>query len=179
LGLRGGREIDREHIEPLLGEPNPVAPFAVGDRERFAARGQQMRLRAQEYVWLGSEHEVGCRKSGFPAFQFAHARRCLVDRTARRSFDKGAGRSIVRPAWQPYKIARERAVHQHKGIRMANIDDRLAALERRVRLLEDQIAIYQVMAAYGPAADSGSTEQAITLWSEDGVYDLHSRVMTG
>jgi len=62
---------------------------------------------------------------------------------------------------------------------MANIDDRLAALERRVRLLEDQIAIYQVMAAYGPAADSGSTEQAITLWSEDGVYDLHSRVMTG
>lgn len=62
---------------------------------------------------------------------------------------------------------------------MANIDDRLAALERRVRLLENQIAIYQVMAAYGPAADSGSTEQAITLWAEDGVYDLHSRVMTG
>ena len=62
---------------------------------------------------------------------------------------------------------------------MANIDDRLAALERRIRLLEDQVAIYQLMAAYGPAADSGSTERATRLWTEDGVYDLHARVMTG
>jgi len=62
---------------------------------------------------------------------------------------------------------------------MANIDDRLAALERRIRLLEDQVAIYQLMAAYGPAADSGSTERAISLWAEGGIYDLHSRVMTG
>jgi hypothetical protein len=62
---------------------------------------------------------------------------------------------------------------------MANIDDRLAALERRIRLLEDQVAIYQLMAAYGPAADSGSTERATSLWTEDGVYDLHARVMTG
>jgi ribosomal protein S19E (S16A) len=46
---------------------------------------------------------------------------------------------------------------------MANIDDRLAALERRIRLLEDQVAIYQLMAAYGPAADSGSTERATSL----------------
>ena len=62
---------------------------------------------------------------------------------------------------------------------MASIDDRLAALERRIRLLEDQVAIYQLMAAYGPAADSGSTERAASLWTEDGVYDLHARVMTG
>ena len=62
---------------------------------------------------------------------------------------------------------------------MANIDDRLAALERRIGLLEDQVAIYQLMAAYGPAADSGSTERATSLWAEDGVYDLHARVMTG
>ena len=62
---------------------------------------------------------------------------------------------------------------------MANIDDRLAALERRIRILEDQVAIYQLMAAYGPAADSGSTERAISLWAEGGIYDLHSRVMTG
>ena len=40
---------------------------------------------------------------------------------------------------------------------MATIDERFAALERRVALLEDQVAIYQLMAAYGPAADSGST----------------------
>jgi hypothetical protein len=62
---------------------------------------------------------------------------------------------------------------------MATIDERFAALERRIALLEDQAAIYQLMAAYGPAADSGSTEHAISLWVEDGIYDLHSRVMTG
>jgi len=62
---------------------------------------------------------------------------------------------------------------------MATIDERFAALERRIALLEDQVAIYQLMAAYGPAADSGSTDRATTLWAEDGIYDLHSRVMTG
>ena len=62
---------------------------------------------------------------------------------------------------------------------MPDIDDRLAVLERRIAMLEDQVAIYQLMAAYGPAADSGSTERAISLWAEGGIYDLHSRVMTG
>ena len=62
---------------------------------------------------------------------------------------------------------------------MATIDERFAALERRIALLEDQVAIYQLMAAYGPAADSGSTDRATSLWAEDGIYDLHSRVMTG
>jgi len=62
---------------------------------------------------------------------------------------------------------------------MATVDDRLAALERRVGQLEDQVAIYQLMASYGPAVDSGSTACATRLWSDDGVYDLHARVMTG
>jgi hypothetical protein len=59
------------------------------------------------------------------------------------------------------------------------VDQRLHALEARIKLLEDQVAIYQLMAGYGPAADSGSTARATSLWAEDGVYDLHSRVMTG
>jgi SnoaL-like domain len=60
-----------------------------------------------------------------------------------------------------------------------DLDDRLRALEARVRLLEDQLAIYQVMAAYGPAADAGATNEAVELWTEDGIYDLHARVMVG
>jgi hypothetical protein len=60
-----------------------------------------------------------------------------------------------------------------------DLDDRLQALEARVRLLEDQLAIYQVMAAYGPAADAGATDQAVALWTDDGTYDLHARVMVG
>jgi SnoaL-like protein len=60
-----------------------------------------------------------------------------------------------------------------------DLDIRLQALEARVRLLEDQLAIYQVMAAYGPAADAGATDQAVALWTDDGAYDLHARVMVG
>ena len=52
-----------------------------------------------------------------------------------------------------------------------DLDIRLQALEARVRLLEDQLAIYQVMAAYGPAADAGATDQAVALWTDDGTYD--------
>ena len=60
-----------------------------------------------------------------------------------------------------------------------HLDNRLDALEARVRLLEDQLEIYQVMAAYGPAADAGATDQAVALWTEDGIYDLHTRAMVG
>ena len=60
-----------------------------------------------------------------------------------------------------------------------DLDNRLHALEARVRLLEDQLAIYQVMAAYGPAADAGATDEAVALWTEDGIFDLHARAMVG
>jgi ketosteroid isomerase-like protein len=62
---------------------------------------------------------------------------------------------------------------------MDTVDQRLHAMESRIRHLEDQVAIYQLMASYGPAVDSGSTDVATALWAEDGVYDLHSRVMVG
>jgi hypothetical protein len=60
-----------------------------------------------------------------------------------------------------------------------DIAERFQQLEKRVSSLEDQVAIYQLMAAYGPAADSGSTQDAIKLWANDGVYDLHTQVMKG
>jgi len=50
-------------------------------------------------------------------------------------------------------------------------DDRIAALERRVQVLEDQMAICQLIATYGPAVDSESAEAVGQLWSADGVYD--------
>src|SRR5215831_7898042 len=50
-------------------------------------------------------------------------------------------------------------------------DDRIAALERRVRALDDQLAIGQLIATYGPAVDSESAEAVGELWSADGVYD--------
>ena len=66
-----------------------------------------------------------------------------------------------------------------RGMIEMDLDNRLQALEARVRLLEDQLAIYHVMAAYGPAADAGATDQAVALWTEDGIYDLHARAMVG
>ena len=44
-------------------------------------------------------------------------------------------------------------------------------LEARLRRLEDQMEILQLIAAYGPVADSGSGEVAERMWLADGWYD--------
>ncbi len=62
---------------------------------------------------------------------------------------------------------------------MASMEEKFAALEKRMQALEDQAAIYQILACYGPAADSGSSERASHLWTDDGVYDLHTQIMQG
>ncbi|MEU6379144.1 nuclear transport factor 2 family protein [Streptomyces sp. NPDC046909] len=46
------------------------------------------------------------------------------------------------------------------------------ALAARVRALEDQLEITQLVARYGPAVDSGSGEAAAALWTEDGTFDV-------
>ncbi len=52
--------------------------------------------------------------------------------------------------------------------------ERWQALEARVRVLEDQVALAQLVATYGPAVDSGSADAAAALWHEDGVFDVAS-----
>lgn len=47
----------------------------------------------------------------------------------------------------------------------------LAALRERVAALEDQVAIGQLAARYGPAADYGDATAVAQLWAEDGAYD--------
>ena len=54
---------------------------------------------------------------------------------------------------------------------MDNVEKRLGVLERRVRELEDQMAIYQLITRYGPAVDSCSEQQTGALWTDDGIYD--------
>jgi uncharacterized protein (TIGR02246 family) len=54
----------------------------------------------------------------------------------------------------------------------AELAARLAALETRIRALEDERAIYALMASYGPAVDSNSREEAAQLWISDGIYDV-------
>jgi uncharacterized protein (TIGR02246 family) len=51
---------------------------------------------------------------------------------------------------------------------MTDVDDLLA----RLRALEDERDIRQLIASYGPAVDAGDAEVAAGLWASDGVYDV-------
>lgn len=57
---------------------------------------------------------------------------------------------------------------------MPDIESRLAAIERKLQEAEDRLAIYQLIASYGPSVDSNSFEAVKNLWTEDGVYDIPS-----
>lgn len=48
-------------------------------------------------------------------------------------------------------------------------EDRLKALEERVLLLEDQLAIHRLINTWGPAVDGDNPEAAAAIWAEDGV----------
>lgn len=58
-------------------------------------------------------------------------------------------------------------------------EDRMAALEARVRSLEDQLELYRLVSSYGPAVDTGSSEAAGSLWAEGGAYEFDSSRLDG
>jgi ketosteroid isomerase-like protein len=55
----------------------------------------------------------------------------------------------------------------------------LDELRARLRALEDRAAITQVIAAYGPAVDSGDAAAAAALWTDDGSYDTDPSPLAG
>lgn len=62
---------------------------------------------------------------------------------------------------------------------MPNDTDRLAALEAKVQHLEDTVAIYQLISAYGPAVDRGDADATAALFDEAGTYDWGGAVENG
>lgn len=58
-------------------------------------------------------------------------------------------------------------------------EDRLAALEARLRQLEDERDIARLMASYGPLVDSGAADEVAALWEPDGVYDIDEIHLAG
>jgi uncharacterized protein (TIGR02246 family) len=59
--------------------------------------------------------------------------------------------------------------------RRTDFDDLVA----RLRRLEDDRDIRQLIASYGPAVDAGDADAAARLWSNDGVYDVDGWRMEG
>ncbi|MGW5861189.1 nuclear transport factor 2 family protein [Streptomyces sp. NPDC055239] len=55
----------------------------------------------------------------------------------------------------------------------------LAALETRLRRLEDERDIARLMASYGPLVDSGSAAEVAELWEPGGVYDIDELYLSG
>ncbi|WFN91428.1 nuclear transport factor 2 family protein [Gordonia sihwensis] len=60
-----------------------------------------------------------------------------------------------------------------------NVDERLEALETRLRLVEDRLAITDLVYRYGPAIDTGSVDDVLALFTEDGVYDVDAGRLSG
>ncbi|HEX2893741.1 MAG TPA: nuclear transport factor 2 family protein [Marmoricola sp.] len=57
--------------------------------------------------------------------------------------------------------------------------DRIAELEARLRHLEDERDIRQLVAAYGPLVDAGAAPEVAELWTSDGVYDVDEVYLEG
>jgi ketosteroid isomerase-like protein len=55
----------------------------------------------------------------------------------------------------------------------------VSTVEERLQRLEDHAAIVAVIAAYGPAVDSGSGPEAAALFTDDGVYDVTPAPLVG
>lgn len=53
-----------------------------------------------------------------------------------------------------------------------NTEQRMSALENRLRAAEDHLAIMNLLASYGPLVDSGNADATAALWAEDGEYDV-------
>jgi hypothetical protein len=60
-----------------------------------------------------------------------------------------------------------------------SLEVRVAALEARVRELEDQEKIRRVLARYGFNADLGRSQEYLDLWSKDGLYDMDGGQLKG
>lgn len=58
-------------------------------------------------------------------------------------------------------------------------DERMLALETRLRALEDESEIRRLIGSYGPRVDSGDADGASQLWDREGIYDVDDLLMHG
>jgi len=61
----------------------------------------------------------------------------------------------------------------------AGLDERIAALEARLRAVEDELAIHKLIVRYGLAVDTGDAERTSAVFAAEAVYDADVRLMRG
>jgi hypothetical protein len=71
------------------------------------------------------------------------------------------------------------APRQAEGSQAQDALQRLADIERRLAAAEDQLAVYQLLMTYGPAADSGSDDVVLALHHQGAEYDSQLEVFRG
>lgn len=62
---------------------------------------------------------------------------------------------------------------------MDTYEDRLHRLEKRLLAVEDELAIYKIIVAYGFAVDSGDADWTASLFAEDAVFDIDATTAHG
>jgi uncharacterized protein (TIGR02246 family) len=62
---------------------------------------------------------------------------------------------------------------------MGDLEERVAALGRRVEQLEDELAIHRLIVSYGLGVDAGDADRGAGVFTEDGVYDVDVGLMEG
>lgn len=65
------------------------------------------------------------------------------------------------------------------GEQTNEVEGRIAALESRLRRLEDEREIAQLIAAYGPLVDAGAADEVADLWTAGGIYDVDEVYLEG
>jgi hypothetical protein len=59
------------------------------------------------------------------------------------------------------------------------VEQRLAAVEKRLQAAEDQLEIIRLLNSYGPLVDSGESEAAAALWVDGGEYNFSGGLSGG
>jgi hypothetical protein len=62
---------------------------------------------------------------------------------------------------------------------MNEMDERVERLERRLRAVEDELAIHRLIVRYGLAVDTGDAPRTGAVFADDGVYDTDVLMMNG